>query len=171
MAEQTAPTRWYHSQQHENEMITITMWPYRSLSPLGFRLVIAFFALALSALGLGFMLLGAWPVVGFLGLEIGIVWMAFKVNYRAGQLVERVFISPGGVTIERTDWRGQARQQQLDSPWVTAELLPARAERNKLLLKMHAQSVEIGAFLPPVEKPSLADALNDAFYRMRHSQC
>lgn len=167
MVDQYTPTKWYHHQTNTEEMITITMWPYRSLSVRGFRLVIAFFAIALSGLALGFMLLGAWPVVGFLGLEIGIVWFAFRMNYRAGQLVEKVSISPQGVIIERTDWKGRTRQQCLESPWITAELFPPKAKRRKLLLKWHAHTVEVGAFLPPVEKPSLATALNHALSRMR----
>lgn len=167
MAKDTQPTRWFHQHKNEKEMITITMWPYRSLSIQGFRVIIGFFAIALTGLSLGFMMLGAWPVVGFLGLEIGIVWLAFRMNYRAGQLVEKVHISTSGVTIERTDWKGSSKQHTLDSPWVSAELFPPKAKRKKLLLKMHAESFEIGAFLPPVEKPALAKALNDAFIRMR----
>ena len=67
--------RWVHDKSAENgEKIIITLWPYRSLSLQGFRILIAVLASLMSLIGLGFYLIGAWPVVGFLGLEIFIVW-------------------------------------------------------------------------------------------------
>jgi len=166
-----APSRYYYSQSTEtDEVIIISLWPYRSLSIQGFRIVIGAIALALSIVGIGFMMMGAWPVLGFLGLEIAIVWFAFKLNYRAGRLIETIFISKSGVTIERTDWRGRPARQQIDSPWVIAKLVPQTARRRRLMLTVHGDHIEIGAFLPPVEKPPLAQALNDAFLRMRNQQ-
>ena len=88
----------------------ITLWPYRSLSLRGFQIFIAVLASLMSLIGLGFYLLGAWPVIGFLGLEILVVWYAFKWNYRSGQLVETVAISPQQVDVTRTDWRGAQQQ-------------------------------------------------------------
>ena len=68
---------------------TMTIWPYRSLSPRGFALVmIALGALAF-CIGLGFFLMGAWPVIGFLGLELLVVWFAFRMNYRAARRRQR----------------------------------------------------------------------------------
>ena len=85
--------RWFHDKSPENgETIVIKLWPYRSLSLQGFRILMAVLASLMSLIGLGFYLIGAWPVVGFLGLEIFIVWYAFKWNYRSGQLVETVAI-------------------------------------------------------------------------------
>ena len=95
--------RWVHDKSPENgEKIIITLWPYRSLSLQGFRILIAVLASLMSLIGLGFYLIGAWPVVGFLGLEIFIVWYAFKWNYRSGQLVETVAITPQKVDVIRT---------------------------------------------------------------------
>lgn len=160
---------WQHIRKADKqETITITLWPYRSLSVTGFRIVMAAFCAAILALGLGFFFLGAWPVVGFLGVEIGIVWYAFRLNYRSGQLVETIRIKRTGVDIERTDWRGRNRNRNFSGPWVEAVLIPLSDRRDRLVLRHHAEQYEIGAFLPPVEKQPLARALNDAFARMRH---
>ena len=64
---------------------SLTIWPHRSLSPRGFALVMAALGSLAFCIGLGFFLLGAWPVIGFLGLEILVVWVAFKLNYRAAK--------------------------------------------------------------------------------------
>ena len=162
--------RWFHDKSLENgEAIVITLWPYRSLSQRGFQILIAILAGLMTFIGLGFYLLGAWPVVGFLGLEIIIVWYAFKWNYRSGQLVETVFISPKQVDITRTDWRGRSKTICLDGVWIKAELDTKDKRRCRLYLRQHANKMEIGAFLPSAEKPSLATALNEAFARLNYA--
>ena len=161
--------RWFHDQSRADvESIVITLWPYRSLSLRGFRVFLAVLASLMSLIGLGFYLLGAWPVVGFLGLEIFIVWYAFKWNYRSGQLVETVAISSQQVDITRTDWRGRSKTICLNGPWIKAELDTKEKKKCRLYLRQHAHKLEIGEFMPPAEKPSLAGALNEAFKRLRH---
>ena len=150
-----------------SETYIITLWPYRSLSLRGFRILMVVLASLMSIIATGFFLLGAWPVIGFLGAEILIVWFAFKVNYRAGQLVETVEITPNYVQITRTNWRGNETQTCLDSPWVQAELQEEQEHRPKLILRAHAQKMEIGSFMPPIEKDALATALNNALMRAR----
>jgi uncharacterized membrane protein len=159
---------WFNAKQDATtETYVITLWPYRSLSLKGFRIFMAVLASLMSIIATGFFLLGAWPVIGFLGAEILIVWLAFKMNYRAGQLVEKVEITPSYVQITRTNWRGNETQICLDSPWVRAKLLEEQEHRPKLFLCAHAQETEIGSFMPPVEKSALAKALNEALIRMR----
>ena len=164
-----AEQRWFHDKSLENgEAIVITLWPYRSLSLRGFRILITILAGLMSFIGLGFYLLGAWPVVGFLGLEIIIIWYAFKWNYRSGQLVETVAITPQQVDIIRTDWRGRSRTICLNGVWIKAELDTKEKKKCRLYLRHHANKLEIGEFMPPAEKPSLAVALNEAFARLRY---
>ena len=123
----TSQLRWqYETSNTGDHIITIKLWPYRSLSLQGFKIVMTALSLAIFSLGLGFYLLGAWPVIGFLGAEIGLVWFAFRFNYRAGQLIEEITISPISVIITRTDWRGRHTKQILDSAWIKAELVPKK---------------------------------------------
>ena len=68
----------------------MTIWPHRSLSPKGFGIVMGVLAGFLFLIGLGFFLAGAWPVIGFLGLELLVVWGAFKLNYRAARHRETI---------------------------------------------------------------------------------
>ena len=161
--------RWFHDKSPENgEAIVIMLWPYRSLSLRGFRILITVLAILMSLIGLGFYLIGAWPVLGFLGLEIFIVWYAFKWNYRSGQLVETVAITPQKVDITRTDWRGHSKTICLNGVWIKAELDTKENKKCRLYLRQHSNKLEIGAFMPPAEKPSLAFALNEVFARLRY---
>ena len=92
---------WSNQKQgSDSETYIITLWPYRSLSVKGFRIFMLVLASLMSAIATGFFLLGAWPVIGFLGAEILIVWFAFRINYRAAQLVETVKITPDYVELQ-----------------------------------------------------------------------
>ena len=154
----------------DKETVTITLWPHRSLSYKGFRLLMLCLASLMSMIATGLYMLGAWPVIGFLGAEIFIIWFAFKMNYKSGQLIETVVITPGRVKITRTDWRGRQTGLTFESAWIRAELTSKSKYRPKLFLRHHSQKIEIGAFMPPVEKKPLAKALNEALLRMRFEQ-
>ena len=63
----------------------VVLTPHRSLGPKGFlALMLAFGAISF-ATGIVFYIAGAWPVVGFLGLDVLLVYVAFRLNYRSGR--------------------------------------------------------------------------------------
>ena len=81
----------YHASPHALSDI-ITLWPHRSLSQRGFLIVMTAIATLCFIVGTGFFLLGAWPVIGFLGLEFVAVYLAFHYNYRAARAHEQLLI-------------------------------------------------------------------------------
>ena len=72
----------------------IVLWPHRSLSRRGFKILMLVLAGPMFCIGLGFFLAGAWPVIGFLGLEIFVVWLAFRMNFRAARQRETLRANP-----------------------------------------------------------------------------
>ena len=64
--------------------------PHRSLSRSGFLILMLALGGVSFIAGMAFLLLGAWPVFGFLGLDVLLVYVAFKLNYRSGRLTEAV---------------------------------------------------------------------------------
>ena len=155
---------WFQQERPDGgARITITLWPYRSLGPRGFRLLmilILSLSLAISTL---FFVHGAWPVVGFMGVEIGLVWYLFRRNFREGEVMERLDIGATSTSLTRVDWRGRAQKDVFDSPWLSADILSSDGRQDRLMLRLHGQRLEIGSFLPPIEKPALAAALNEVF--------
>lgn len=159
---------WDQQQPADGEaVIRITFWPHRSLGPRGFLLLMAGFGFLAFLLGCLFFYLGAWPVIGFMGLEIGLVWLAFRMNYRAGQHYEELLISPSGSQLARIDASGRAKITELASAWLRAEVIKDRHGRGRLYIRHHADQIEIGRFLPPDEKPGLASAINKGFETAR----
>lgn len=141
--------------------------PHRSLSPNGFRiLMLAVFVVSLAA-GVFFYSIGAWPVVGFFGLDALLIYGAFKLNDRAGRRRERVQIVGSDLIVHETVPSGRVRSATLNAYWVRVALIPLSQERVRLVLRSHGQEYVIGRFLNDDEKRSFADALSDALLQNR----
>ena len=154
----------------------LTIWPYRSLSPKGFGIVMLAIGSLAFIIGFGFFLAGAWPVIGFLGLELLIVWGAFKLNYRAARRHETVITEADGIIIQRKDPDGKVNVERLSSAWLRVKITPPEAPttaqryRQRVILTSHGKSTEIGSFLHPVEKKYLASELSSMIGRARERQ-
>ena len=83
--------------------------PHRSLSPKGFAVLMTLVCIVSFGTGLLFYLLGAWPVVGFMGLDVALIYIAFKLNYRAARLYETVDLTPSALTVTRVQPSGKAQ--------------------------------------------------------------
>ena len=139
----------------------ITLWPHRSLSQRGFTILLLCLGSLAIAIGLGFFLIGAWPVIGFMGLELGVLYAAFRLNYRDGKASEQVMIHATGLDLIRISSKGKQENACFDSHWLSAELLPQKGKRSTLAIRHHHHHHEIGAFLPPAEKQAVKDLIND----------
>lgn len=143
----------------------ITLWPHRSLSRRGFQLLMLVLAGLMFVIGTLFFILGAWPVIGFLGLEILVVWMAFRMNYRAARKRENLQANSKTFQIERIDPDGTAEIEELPTPWLKARLEAApesgRPAASRLIVGAHGEETEIGAFLHDAEKQDLLPEIKD----------
>src|SRR5215469_7568313 len=75
--------------------------PHRSLPPSAFHLVMAMLALVSLAVGIGFVAIGAWPVCGFFGLDVGLLYLAFRLSYRSARRSEILRLAGDAFTVER----------------------------------------------------------------------
>lgn len=136
--------------------------PHRSLSPRGFlRLMIAVAAVACLA-GLACFLAGAWPVVGFLGLVVALVYLAFKINYRHGRRYETLRLTRGELTVARVSHRGARKTWRFQPAWLQVLIDDPPGHDSQLVLRSHGKSLPIGGFLTPQERAGLAAALRRA---------
>ena len=138
----------------------ITLWPHRSLSQRGFAILLAILGSLAIAIGLGFFLIGAWPVIGFMGLELGVLYIAFRLNYRDGKASEQLLIHKQGLDLIRISANGNQQRSHFATHWLTAEIIPQSGKRKRLTLRHHHHHHEIGAFLPPAEKKAVRDLIN-----------
>ena len=66
----------------EQVLFEARLSPHRSLSFTGFTILMLVLAGISLAIGITFLMMGAWPVFGFFGLDVALVWLAFRANYR-----------------------------------------------------------------------------------------
>ena len=87
----------------EKTFLDITVLPYRSLSKKGFRNLMFIVSLIFFLVGVFFWYIGAWPVFGFLGLDVLLLYYAFKINYKAGEIFETVKIIQKNLIVKSKD--------------------------------------------------------------------
>lgn len=143
--------------------------PHRSLRPQGFLLVMLALACCSFAAGLGFFLLGAWPVVGFMGLDLLLVWVAFRINYRQARQYERLSLSREALTVERVSFYGERRNWSFQPAWLRVELERPPEPDSPLYLASHGRRFAVGGFLSAEEKLELAEALEAGLRRARQA--
>ncbi|MFV3127400.1 DUF2244 domain-containing protein [Niveispirillum sp. KHB5.9] len=139
--------------------------PHRSLSPAGFRrLIWAVAAISLGA-GLGFFLSGAWPVIGFMGVDVALLWWAFKASYRSGHARETVELTDRALIVERVDPANRRQSWTLQPAWLRVHL--DERPGAQVTLSSHGRQLVVGTYLSPDEKRGFASALREALERWR----
>ncbi len=154
----------------EGAIFAARLTPRRSLNRRGFAWVMAGLGVLSLAVGGTFLALGAWPVPGFLSLDVLAVFVAFRLNYRAGQASEEITVHRDRLTVRQTSPGGRAREASLNPYW--ARLVVDRAPLvgiTSLVIASHGESVPIGSFLGPGERETLAAALSAALAEVRTS--
>jgi uncharacterized membrane protein len=141
-----------------------TLRPYRSLGRKGFiTLMAALIALNFAA-GTAFYLLGAWPIAPFLGLDVALVWWAFRKNYADALKEEQIEVTAHELVLRRFDHNKQGEELRFMRSWVRVELEEDK-ERDligQLYLRFRGQRIEIGRFLGAHHRQEVASLLRGA---------
>ncbi|HEV2678250.1 MAG TPA: DUF2244 domain-containing protein [Aliidongia sp.] len=142
--------------------------PHRSLPPRGFF----FFMLAVAGVsfvtGVGFVMMGAWPVTGFFGLDVLLLYGAFRLSYRSGRMRETIRLAGDDVTVERVSVRGEIRTWRFQAFWLRIRMIELGNRGNRLLLASHGRELAVAGFLTPEERRALAADLDAALVRYRN---
>jgi uncharacterized membrane protein len=137
--------------------------PHRSLSATGFVVLMLCIGGLSFASGITFLLIGAWPVFGFLGLDVLLVYFAFRANFRAARAYEEVTVTASELMVRKVSHRGSVREWTLNPVWVRLDrIVHEEFGIEHLFLVSHGRRLPIAAFLGPDEKASFARALSTA---------
>jgi uncharacterized membrane protein len=110
--------------------------------------------------GMVFLLAGAWPVFGFCGLDVLLIYWAFKVNFRSARAYEQVTVTPSELTVRQVNQYGRMREWTLNPLWVRLDrVVHADFGIERLFLVSHGRRLAIAGCLGPHEKESFALAL------------
>jgi uncharacterized membrane protein len=137
--------------------------PHRSLGSKGFAFLMGFLILFWLVLGGAFLSMGAWPIFGFIGLDVLAIYFAFRWNYRAAQAREEVLVSRVALDIRKVAPSGRAEEHHFNPFWARFQV--ARHEEmgiTDMAVEGEGRRVPIGAFLNPDDRESFATAFGRA---------
>jgi uncharacterized membrane protein len=144
----------------EPELFSALLTPHRSLNRTGFLVLMTFLSVVSFVAGFAFWLMGAWPVFGFFGLDILLIYWAFRVTFRRAKATEEILVTPSELLIRRVSHRGHVVEWVLNPLWVQLDQeTHAEFGIEKLYLVSRGRRVSIANFLGPDEKASFARAL------------
>src|SRR5437868_14425198 len=141
----------------EPAIFSAVLTPHRSLGPTGFIVFMGILGGISFIAGMVFLMAGACPVFGFFGLDVLLVYWAFRANYRSGRAYEHVTVTASELTVRKVSHHGRMRQWRLNPVWVRLH----RDEHEefgieRLFLVSHGRKLPIGSFLGAGEKKSFA---------------
>ncbi len=151
------------SQAYEAPLFDARLNPHRSLGRREFRMLMVATFVASALVSLPFYLTGAWPVVGFLGLDVAALYLAFRANFRSARAYEELRLTSLELLFARVSRRGARREWRFNPSWVRFERIDHHEfGTQRLSLISGGRRLEVGAFLGPDQKADLATRFSRA---------
>ena len=152
----------------EPKLFSALLTPHRSLNRTGFVVLMTFLSTVSFAAGVAFWLMGAWPIFGFFGLDVLVIYWAFTINFRHARATEEISVTPSELRVRRVSHRGHVVEWVLNPLWVRLDQKThAEFGIERLYLVSKGRRVSIGNFLGAEEKASFARALTAALQAAR----
>ena len=147
----------------EQPVFAAELTPYRSLGPVGFRILLGLTGAA-CFLHIGFfMATGAWPVAMFFGADFVLLYGAFWLNYRAARAREEVIVSRQALPIRKYSPSGKMIEHRFNPFW--ARFRVRRREAIGIVsmyVTGEGRLTDVGSFLNPDDRESFAAAFTRA---------
>ena len=152
----------------EKPLFSARLTPHRSLSHANFRLLLLIFSGAAFVTALPFIFLGAWPVMGFMGLDVVLFYVAFRANYRDARAYEDVSVTPLELHLAKVSAKGARADYHFNPLWVRLEKEEDEEfGLQKLAVASRGSSVEVARYLDPDRKAVFARDLSQALAEAR----
>jgi uncharacterized membrane protein len=148
----------------DKPIFSITIAPHRSLSPFGFAILLSVVAAMNLAVGFLFWYLGAWPVVGFMGVDVPLIYLAFRWSYRRARRHEDLLVTAIDLQLSRFAENRLIERISFPRGFVHVDLDHDHDRElvGRLYLRSRGHAHEIASFLGGHERLALAQALNRA---------
>ena len=147
----------------DRPLFAMRLHPHRSLTQRQARMVIGSIGLCGLLTSLPFFLIGAWPVVGFMGIDVLAVYLAFKASARAARAYEDVAVTTLELTVAKVSAAGSRAEWRFNPNWVR---LRRKDHEDFGLLRVDlvsgGRALEVAGFLGPHQKAAFADRLGRA---------
>ncbi len=144
----------------DRPILSMRLRPHRSLSRQQFHILLLAVGAGGVVASIPFLLMGAWPVAGFMGLDVLGVYVAFKASFRSARAYEDVTLSVLELLVAKVSARGSRAEWRFNPSWVRLQ----RKDHDEFgLLRVdvvsRGRALEVGSFLGPDQKAEFADRL------------
>jgi len=142
--------------------------PHRSIGITGIRWVVGIYAALAMIPALYFFFSGAWPVIGFLGLDALALWWALSASKNSEKDFEEIVLWPDSLQIRRVSAAGRQSFERINPFWFRLHLVRDHDEQIVAIRLVNRQKIfEIGSFLTPDDKTMFARVFGNALARSR----
>lgn len=149
-------------------IFSATLTPHRSLGRIGFVILMLLFGSISFVTGMLFLVIGAWPVLGFFGLDVLLLYWAFRLNYRHAEAYEQVTVTCSELKVRKVSHLGRVREWVLNPLWVKLDTIEIEEFGiDRLFLISRGKKLMVGSFLGPDEKADFARELGKALNEAR----
>lgn len=152
----------------ETVIFSAELLPHRSLSAFGLRNLLLFVGVLASLHVLFFVVTGTWIVMIFWGVDFLLLYAAFWFNNRSAKAREYVEVTSERIELRQLLPSGEQHSMRFNPFW-TEFKVHRRGEFGieRMVLKDHRNSAELGAFLNPDDRESFAKAMSSAVIRAK----
>ncbi len=177
-----------------NEPFEAVLYPNPPLGDRGYAVFMAAAAAVTATVGGLCVSMGAWPVGGFcglylllpgmllsqcylrprrffhsfFGLDLLLLWIAFRAARRNARRYEWVRVDRSDVRVRRVGPDGRAAEWRFEPCWVRVHFDEPPTPHSLVVLASHGRRIALGGFLTPEERREFASALRAAIERVRH---
>ncbi len=136
--------------------LDIKVYPKQSLTYKGLLFLMLFITIPASYIGISFYIIGAWPVLGFMGLEIIFIYIAFKVLFNRNGSYEHILLDKTKLKIFYKSKKEVIKEVEIEPTWLKVKIEDIYKNKNVLTLSSHGKKIVLGSFLIPEERQKLA---------------
>lgn len=152
-------------------LMDATLRPNRSMTPGALAVLLG---LTIGGIGVSmavFLTLGAWPVVGFLGLDALVIWLAFHLHNRAAkQEWEQVRVTPHVVHVAARSRRRGEEHWVVSPAFARVDVHEPAQHTARVELAAGRIRLQLGDFLSPPEREAFGAALQTAIAQARRQR-
>ena len=136
--------------------LDIKIYPNQSLTPKGLLLLMFLITIPASFIGITFFILGAWPVLGFMGLEVLLIYIAFKVLFYKNKFYEHIILDKEKLSIFFKKQNNTITKIELEPTWLQVQIENIYENEDILTISSHGKKIILANFLIPEERAKLA---------------
>lgn len=142
------------------QQVQLHLSPNRSATWQQTKYLILGFAVFISTIAIAWAFVGAWVILPFAGLEVGLLALIMYAVSKATYQWETVLISHQNITIYCSNGAALCFPRHDTSLYFLKDINKQRLPR--LVLQTHLQQFEVGAFLNSDDKQRVHDSLRQA---------